>query len=59
MATIAVYSVSGAVISTTDYKVDAGTNAVEIDMSRLEKGTYFVAVSSNASASGMLPVVKQ
>ncbi len=58
-ATVSIYSVSGALISEATYSVENGQNAIELDLSALDSGTYFVSVKTDELASGMLPVVKQ
>ncbi|MDH4471203.1 MAG: T9SS type A sorting domain-containing protein [Fluviicola sp.] len=58
-ATVSVYSVSGALVSTTLYDVVNGANAIEINLSEMEAGTYFVKVNSSEAVSNMIPVVKK
>ena len=58
-ATVSLYSVSGANISTTLYDLVSGTNTIEINLSEMEAGTYFVKVNSTEAVSGMIPVVKK
>jgi len=57
--TVSVYSVSGAHVSTTLYDVVNGANAIDINLSGMEAGTYFVKVNSNEAVSNMIPVVKK
>jgi hypothetical protein len=54
-----VYSVSGALVSTTLYDVVNGANAIDINLSGMDAGTYFVKVNSNNEVSNMIQVVKK
>lgn len=54
-----VYSVSGTVILTKAFQLKAGSNNLDLDLSSLKAGTYFVRVSNSQSVSAMIPVVKQ
>lgn len=56
---VSVYSVSGAQVSTTIYDVVNGANAIDINLSGMDAGTYFVKVNSNNAVSNMIPVVKK
>ncbi len=58
-ASINLYSVSGQLISSTTHQVVSGSNAIELDMSSLEAGTYFVKINSTESVSKMIPVIKK
>ena len=58
-ATVSVYSVLGAHISTTLYDLVDGANAIEINLAGMEAGTYFVKVNSDEAVSNMIPVVKK
>ncbi|MES2555524.1 MAG: T9SS type A sorting domain-containing protein [Bacteroidota bacterium] len=58
-ATVSVYSVSGAHVSTTLYDLVSGANAIEINLTGMEAGTYFVKVNSDEAVSNMIPVVKK
>src|SRR3989338_2066267 len=58
-ATVSVYSVSGAHVSTTLYDLVSGANAIEINLAGMEAGTYFVKVNSDEAVSNMIPVVKK
>ncbi len=57
-ATVTLYSVSGQVIQTISHEVISGDNTIDLDLSGMETGTYFVKVTTSGSASGMIPLVK-
>lgn len=57
-ATVNLYSVSGQLISSTTHQVVSGSNTVELDLTSLEAGTYFVKINSSEAVSKMIPVVK-
>ena len=58
-ASVNLYSVSGQLISSTTHQVVSGSNAIELDMSSLEAGTYFVKINSIEAVSKMIPVIKK
>ena len=58
-ATINLYSVTGQLISTSTYQVVEGANEIELNMTNLEIGTYFVNVSTNESNNKMIQVAKK
>jgi thiol-disulfide isomerase/thioredoxin len=58
-ADVAVYSVSGDLISTTEAQLEGGANSVNISLNGLKAGTYFVRISSEGTTSATIPVTKQ
>jgi thiol-disulfide isomerase/thioredoxin len=58
-ATIKLYSVSGQLISETSYSVLGGVNEIELNLATLQRGTYFVNISTNESNNKTIQVVKK
>lgn len=56
--TVTLYSISGQVIQTTTHTATS-ENAVELDLSAMETGTYFVKITTASNSSEMIQVVKQ
>jgi thiol-disulfide isomerase/thioredoxin len=57
--TVQLFSVSGQLISTSHYQLTEGAQSLELDLSTVEAGTYFVQVSSSENVSGKIPVIKK
>lgn len=57
--TVQLFSISGQLISTNHYELAEGVQGLELDLSTVESGTYFVQVSSSENVSGMIPVLKK
>jgi thiol-disulfide isomerase/thioredoxin len=58
-ATIELYSVSGQYIFAVQKTIASGENSVDLDLSTLDAGTYFIKVMNEDSSSTMIPVVKR
>lgn len=57
-ATVSVYSAMGQLVSATTHQVVSGQNSVELNLTGLQAGTYFVKISTKEAVSKMLPVLK-
>jgi thiol-disulfide isomerase/thioredoxin len=56
---INLFSVSGQLINSISYEVVSGSNTIDLDVSNLELGTYFIQLSSTDGTSKMMNLVKQ
>lgn len=58
-ATVQLYGVSGQLINSASHEIVSGNNEINVNMSTLQAGTYFVKVIASESSSNMIPVVKK
>lgn len=58
-ATVQLYGVSGQLIHSTTHEIVSGDNDINVNLSALQAGTYFIKVITSASSSNMIPVVKK
>lgn len=58
-ATIELYSVSGQFIFALQKTVSSGQNSIDLDLSTLDAGTYFVKVIGGEANSAMIAVMKK
>jgi hypothetical protein len=56
---INLFSVSGQLINSISHEVVSGSNTIDLDVSNLELGTYFIQLSSTDGTSKMMNLVKQ
>lgn len=56
---INLFSVSGKLINSNSYEVVSTSNTIDLDVSSLEMGTYFIQLSSTEGTSKMMNLIKQ
>lgn len=58
-ATLNLYSVTGQLISSETHLVVSGSNKIEVNMTDMEVGSYFVSISTSDSRNKMIQIVKK
>lgn len=59
LATVTIYSVTGKLISSTISPLVSGSNKIELNMTNLEAGSYFVKINTNETSTQMIQIVKK
>jgi len=57
-ADVQIYSVSGTLLASSSRIIDGGGVQVDVDMSGLTTGAYFLQISGSGQVSSMIPVIK-
>lgn len=58
-AVVGIYGTSGQLIRSLEFPTTNGDNFIQLDLSDLAKGSYFIKVNTTSQQTAMIPVMKQ